>query len=175
MIIFARTFCYSICIKYIVVPLSSYRIFKIWKVVHFKLKINIKLWAIQVLYQRFFDVKSTLTQANLNCFKATLYAICIQWHYKTKVYFMRTIIYATNVDWLVCIMLYKVYNCNGSHSKLTIGFWVFPIRPIDPFFQVNRPATDVFEIEDFTAATSWEHLVDQLEDILREGRFTLMF
>jgi len=32
---------------------------------------------------------------------------------------------------------------------------------------VNRPATDVFEIEDFTAATSWEHLVDQLEDILR--------
>ena len=33
--------------------------------------------------------------------------------------------------------------------------------------EINLPATDVFEIEDFTAATDWENFMDQLEDILR--------
>ena len=33
--------------------------------------------------------------------------------------------------------------------------------------EINRPATDVFEIEDFTAATEWENFMDQLENILR--------
>ena len=33
--------------------------------------------------------------------------------------------------------------------------------------EVNKPAKDVFEIEDFTAATEWEKFMDRLEDILR--------
>jgi len=33
--------------------------------------------------------------------------------------------------------------------------------------EVNKPATDVFEIEDFTAATEWENFMDELENIVR--------
>ena len=32
---------------------------------------------------------------------------------------------------------------------------------------INKPATDVFEIEDFTAATEWENFMDELENIIR--------
>ena len=35
---------------------------------------------------------------------------------------------------------------------------------------IIRPATDVFEIQDFTAATGWENFIDELENVLRGWR-----
>ena len=35
---------------------------------------------------------------------------------------------------------------------------------------IIKPATDVFEINDFTAATSWENFIDDIENILRNLR-----
>ena len=32
---------------------------------------------------------------------------------------------------------------------------------------IIKPATDVFEINDFTAATEWENFIDDIENILR--------
>ena len=32
---------------------------------------------------------------------------------------------------------------------------------------IVRPATDVFEINDFTAATEWENFIDDIENVLR--------
>ena len=33
--------------------------------------------------------------------------------------------------------------------------------------EIIKPAVDVFEIEDYTAATDWEDFTDQLENVLR--------
>ena len=35
---------------------------------------------------------------------------------------------------------------------------------------IIKPATDVFEINDFTAATNWENFIDDIENILRNWR-----
>ena len=35
---------------------------------------------------------------------------------------------------------------------------------------IIKPATDVFEINDFTAATEWENFIDDIENILRNWR-----
>ena len=35
---------------------------------------------------------------------------------------------------------------------------------------IIRPATEVFEIQDFTAATGWENFIDELENVLRGWR-----
>ena len=34
---------------------------------------------------------------------------------------------------------------------------------------IIKPATDVFEINDFTAATEWENFIDDIENILRKS------
>jgi hypothetical protein len=36
--------------------------------------------------------------------------------------------------------------------------------------EIVQPATDVFEIQDFTAATGWENFIDDLENVLRGWR-----
>ena len=38
--------------------------------------------------------------------------------------------------------------------------------------EINKPATDVFEIDDFTAATEWENFMDELENIIRAWKLT---
>ena len=35
---------------------------------------------------------------------------------------------------------------------------------------IIKPATDVFEINDFTAASDWENFIDDIENILRNWR-----
>ena len=35
---------------------------------------------------------------------------------------------------------------------------------------IIKPATDVFEINDFTAASEWENFIDDIENILRNWR-----
>ena len=37
---------------------------------------------------------------------------------------------------------------------------------------IIKPATDVFEINDFTAATEWENFIDDIENIFRNWKLS---
>ena len=38
--------------------------------------------------------------------------------------------------------------------------------------EIIKPATDVFEINDFTAATEWENFIDDIENIFRNWKLS---
>ena len=38
--------------------------------------------------------------------------------------------------------------------------------------EIIKPAKDVFEINDFTAATEWENFIDDIENIFRNWKLT---